>query len=56
MRYSLCPRAKRILPGEGSFFLYADRLWNANDSGVPYDDRYGANSPTHCLRARFPRV
>ena len=24
-----------------SIFLYADRLWNANDSGVPYSDSYG---------------
>ncbi|MBQ9778236.1 MAG: family 20 glycosylhydrolase [Clostridia bacterium] len=24
-----------------SIFLFADRLWNANDAGVPYDNEYG---------------
>ncbi len=24
-----------------SIFLYADRLWNADDAGVPYDNKYG---------------
>ncbi len=30
---------KRTIPP--SILLYADRLWNAEDTGVPYDNRYG---------------
>ena len=29
----------RVIPP--AIFLFADRLWNADDSGVPYDDEYG---------------
>ena len=29
----------RVIPS--AIFLYADRLWNADDAGVPYDDEYG---------------
>ncbi len=54
MKFTILPRANliggcacawqgksfvRTIPP--SIFLYADRLWNANDAGVPYNNEYG---------------
>lgn len=37
-----------------AILLYADRLWNANDSGVPYDNAYGCAVTRALFEGKLP--